>query len=77
MVSKSWILQRNAQSKTTITIMFLLLQTQASNCNHIFGLKFSVQHETATYLYSANKWLTIRCKFTNYNGFYIFPEGFY
>lgn len=77
MVSKSWILQRNAQSKTTISIMFLLLQTQASNCNHIFGLKFSVQHETATYLYSANKWLTISCKFTNYNGFYVFPEGFY
>ena len=44
MVSKSWILQRDAQSKTTITIIILLLQTQASNCNHLFGLKCFVQH---------------------------------
>lgn len=47
MVSKSWILQRDAQSKTTFTIIFLLLQTQASNCDHVFGLKCFVQHETA------------------------------
>lgn len=47
MVSKSWILQRDAQSKTTLTIIFLLLQTQASNYNHVFGLKCFVQHETA------------------------------
>ena len=47
MVSKSWILQRDAQSKTTLTIIVLLLQTQASNDNHVFGLKCFVQHETA------------------------------
>ena len=44
---QSWILQRDAQSKTTLTIIFLLLQTQASNCNHVFSLKSFVQHETA------------------------------
>ena len=42
MVSKSWILQRDAQSKTTLTIIFLLLQTQASNYNLVFGLNIYI-----------------------------------